>query len=318
MSTYQLGSKGPEVSQIEGALKTKGLYLGPIDGIFGGGLQSAVRKFQQQAGLSVDGVVGPQTWAALMSSDGPPPPAVASEPLATRCLALTGSFETGAPIPDCFAGLSGNFDGQGISFGVLQWNFGQGSLQPLLKEMDEKHSEVVDSVFGTNASVLRAALSESEAGQMAWIRSIQTANVIEEPWRGQFKALGRTSEFVGIETEHAAGLFSRAGSFCDEYSLSSERAAALMFDILTQNGSISAAVKAQILADYATLPSSLAGDDLEVARMKIVAERRSRAANPKWVQDVLSRKMTIALGTGTVHGEHYDLEAQYGIGLSHR
>ena len=32
------------------------------------------------------------------------------------------------------AGLSGDFDGQGLSFGVLQWNLGQGSLQPLLAD----------------------------------------------------------------------------------------------------------------------------------------------------------------------------------------
>jgi hypothetical protein len=29
----------------------------------------------------------------------------------------------------CWSGATGNFDGQYISVGVMQWNFGQGSLQ---------------------------------------------------------------------------------------------------------------------------------------------------------------------------------------------
>jgi hypothetical protein len=32
----------------------------------------------------------------------------------------------------CWSGVSGNFDGQLISAGVLQWNYGKGSLQPIL------------------------------------------------------------------------------------------------------------------------------------------------------------------------------------------
>lgn len=33
----------------------------------------------------------------------------------------------------CWAGATGNFDGQLISLGVMQWNYGQGSLQPKLR-----------------------------------------------------------------------------------------------------------------------------------------------------------------------------------------
>jgi peptidoglycan hydrolase-like protein with peptidoglycan-binding domain len=38
------------------------------DGQFGEGTQKAVINFQQRRGLGVDGVVGPETWAALFSS----------------------------------------------------------------------------------------------------------------------------------------------------------------------------------------------------------------------------------------------------------
>jgi len=38
----------------------------------------------------------------------------------------------------CWAGVTGNFDGQLASIGVLQWNYGQNSIQPLLKSFKKK------------------------------------------------------------------------------------------------------------------------------------------------------------------------------------
>lgn len=38
----------------------------------------------------------------------------------------------------CWGGATGNFDGQWVSVGVMQWNFGQGSLQPLLARFKDK------------------------------------------------------------------------------------------------------------------------------------------------------------------------------------
>ena len=43
-----------------------------VDGVFGAQVQTAVEQFQSGAGLVVDGIVGPLTWAAL--PDGGPMP----------------------------------------------------------------------------------------------------------------------------------------------------------------------------------------------------------------------------------------------------
>jgi len=316
MATYQLGSKGEEVRRIQVKLQALGIYRGPIDGDFGGGTATAVRSFQGREGLEVDGRVGPITWGALFKEEIPNPE-IKYKPLDYRCLALTGSFETGAAFPDCFSGLSGDFDGQGISFGVLQWNFGQGSLQPMLKRLCANHNELAKSVFCDYYDQLTTVLSATKAEQMAFSRSIQDPNrkTVSEPWRGMFKSLGRTEEFQRIEADAANTLYRAARQLGADYGLWSERGVALMFDIKTQNGSISTAVNAQILADYQNLSSGMSGEETEAAKLRIIANRRAEAAKARWVEDVRARKLCIANGGGTVHGVQYDLDEQFGIGL---
>lgn len=317
MPSYQRGAKGNEVRQIQSRLKELGFYTGPVDGDFGGGTESAVKSFQKDKQLTVDGTVGPKTWAKLFPKQELPVPAIHAKPVAFKCLALTGSFETNAPVPECFAGLSGDFDGQGMSMGVCQWNIGQGSLQPLLKKMDEAHREVLKGIFHDDYPVFAAWLQEEREAQLEWVRGVQDPrHNLVEPWRGYFKALGRTEEFQQMQTDAADRLFKKGLALRKKYALTSDRAAALMFDILVQNGSIGSITEAQILADFARLDASLPEAPLEVERMKIVANRRAEAAKAEWVEDVRRRKLTIANGEGTVHGRYYNLAEQYGLGLT--
>ncbi|MFF6915861.1 protein kinase [Streptomyces sp. NPDC012466] len=64
------GDRGPRVVQVQCMLTERGYGLGGtgVDGQFGKGTDTAVRKFQRAAGLSPDGKVGPETWAALRSA----------------------------------------------------------------------------------------------------------------------------------------------------------------------------------------------------------------------------------------------------------
>lgn len=54
------------------ALAEAGLYRGPIDGVLspGGASDRAIRDLQARAGETVDGVIGGNTWAALMATHG--------------------------------------------------------------------------------------------------------------------------------------------------------------------------------------------------------------------------------------------------------
>ena len=316
MAIYKMGSNGDEVRKIQKTLKTLEFYLGPVDGIFGGGTYGAVKAFQRSKDLQVDGVVGSETWKALFRNKIRES-ALSQSSLDYKCLALTGSFETGRCIPDCFAGLSGDFDGQGMSFGVLQWNFGQDSLQPLLRDMLDRHPDTMQSIFHEHLGILSVALKSSKDEVMGFVRSIQhpVNHYLYDPWKGMFKALGRTQEFQKIQVEYAQSLHQTALNLCKEYKLWSERAVALMFDLKVQNGNISKLVKAQILADMAQMATDLAEQEEEVEKMKIVANRRAEAAKPRWIEDVRARKLCIANGVGAVHGISYDLTEQFGVRL---
>jgi len=56
------GSTGSEVSAMQQVLQNAGLYAGPIDGDFGPNTENAVKSYQTQRAVSVDGIVGDQTW----------------------------------------------------------------------------------------------------------------------------------------------------------------------------------------------------------------------------------------------------------------
>lgn len=68
----QVGSVGEYVVKLQEALINAGYDVGPdgADGEYGGNTCKAVIAFQTAKSLEVDGVVGPETWAALMAEKG--------------------------------------------------------------------------------------------------------------------------------------------------------------------------------------------------------------------------------------------------------
>lgn len=64
----QLGSEGAAVRELQAVLSLMGYYGGEIDGRYQESTAIAVSMFQESAGLPVDGVMGPNTWSALLPS----------------------------------------------------------------------------------------------------------------------------------------------------------------------------------------------------------------------------------------------------------
>ena len=67
-SQVQYGSKGSDVKKLQQTLNRSGYKLAE-DGIFGAKTQAAVKDYQKKNKLAVDGIVGTNTWGALLKAN---------------------------------------------------------------------------------------------------------------------------------------------------------------------------------------------------------------------------------------------------------
>jgi peptidoglycan hydrolase-like protein with peptidoglycan-binding domain len=65
----QKGSTDPAVRDLQEAMKALGHDPGPIDGVFGDATESAVKSFQHEREITVDGIVGKVTWINIDEAD---------------------------------------------------------------------------------------------------------------------------------------------------------------------------------------------------------------------------------------------------------
>jgi peptidoglycan hydrolase-like protein with peptidoglycan-binding domain len=67
------GSTGLPVRRAQKRMSLVGYDVGGVDERYGAATKGAVKKLQQQRGLAVDGVVGPQTWSIIdsLENEGP-------------------------------------------------------------------------------------------------------------------------------------------------------------------------------------------------------------------------------------------------------
>lgn len=59
------GTVGQDVMRLQLILQSLGYDPGPIDGIFGPRTKNAVMRFQRDNGITVDGIVGPETMRVI-------------------------------------------------------------------------------------------------------------------------------------------------------------------------------------------------------------------------------------------------------------
>ena len=69
MQLYRLGDRGPAVADVQATLVGLGLLAPPPgEPVFDEATDRALRHFQQERGLSVDGIVGPESYRALAAA----------------------------------------------------------------------------------------------------------------------------------------------------------------------------------------------------------------------------------------------------------
>lgn len=122
----------------------------------------------------------------------------------------------------CWAASSGNFDGQLVSVGTLQWNFGQQSLQPMLKRYrsaflrgDEFKANIdrLMPIFGNlvfSPGCLRPVVTQ-ECKQA--LLAAQTAGRLNPNIKAEFDALFESREMIQIQMDRFVALL---GSVSDQ------------------------------------------------------------------------------------------------------
>ena len=252
-------------------------------------------------------------------------------------LLVTGHFEDAN---DPWAAVSGDFDGEGISLGVLQWNIGQGSLQPLV--IGTGRAPVVAAMPNYGGALWEACSAPIPHG-LDVVRGWQQGHLLLPQPRQELQTLARSGAFVDQQMAATTQVAGRAWTGAVEWAQESRNAEpslrefCWMFDIITQNGGLKTVTPAAVAnfigshgADAATQlvidwlanrgPDDTGFRDarrnaaswrgaLGPAKLGLMTASYLRAllARPQFRADVLNRKGTIVIGSGRLHGEDLDL-----------
>jgi peptidoglycan hydrolase-like protein with peptidoglycan-binding domain len=259
-----------------------------IDGDYGGDTEKAVRAFQRGNDIPRTGEVDVPTWHGLV---GGPIPSVRD-----RSLQLTAAFEG-----HDFTLAQGNFDGAGITWGVIGFTLAHGELGKIVLEIERRKPALVEQAFGAKAGQLVGLLRRPKAEQLAFADSISlgaTKERLAEPWRSGFRRFGEMKEVQALQLQFAdRDYFRPAKNTARALRLKTELGLALAFDIHVQNGGVSPTEREQIGRQLAQHPT-----EHERERRVIIANVIANGSLPQFRQDVLSRKLAIATGAGSVHG----------------
>lgn len=229
-----------------------------------------------------------------------------------KALAITSTLETGRR--GGFDGLSGDFDGMGISFGLVNWNIGAGSLQPLLRDFAREFPDRWRAVFGRDAQAFLTLVTPKDAAsqraQLDFAKREMNEHgpkgpQVREPWVTYFRRLADDPEFQRIQVRYVRDLLDRARYFCDYFALKSERAYCFMFDAVSSHGKWWLTKKfdgverrrLMLREKLDALAQAHAGrSPSERETLTAVAEVLRATSRPKWAEMAYERKLWFLTG----------------------
>ena len=136
-AAYHQGDQGDDIAGIQTQLNALGYSVGSVDGDFGGATATAVGNFQRDRGLEVDGVIGMETYRAMMGREM----AVSRDSSSTLVRRIVQTSMRYQGVPYVFGGTSPNgFDCSGFT----RYIFAQAGIQ-LPRAADEQY-EIGQSV----------------------------------------------------------------------------------------------------------------------------------------------------------------------------
>ncbi|GJH30193.1 hypothetical protein [Caballeronia novacaledonica] len=262
-------------------------------------------------------------------------PDVPSDQMIKKALSITGRFEDS---DNPFGAVSGNFDGMGISLGVLQWNIGSNSLQPLLRDTPEPTIKRLCPKCG--ADLLEAAKQPAAKG-LDIVRAWQPGGILPPAYKKELRALAESKDFVEQQIRAANEVAGRANRKCVEWcgvwKIDPDiQAFCWFFDVYTQNGGVSSLTAMQVkefqkkssnldmviqwLQGRAKTESGYRDANrnagiwspkampMNVTLLFAASYLRSQLSRVQWRVDAMNRKGTLAIGHGWVHGTEWTID----------
>ncbi|HEX7638460.1 MAG TPA: hypothetical protein VF457_08700 [Burkholderiaceae bacterium] len=235
-------------------------------------------------------------------------------------LRISTTFEGGVALN--YKALADDGDKQATSFGLIQWNFGQNTLGPLLNKMRAKNAAAFDACFGADAdyATLKTALAANDGpGQCAWARGLLKTKAGRAAWKAAFHAIGSNDDFNKIQHDEALAKYSpmaaREVARCrklspDLFKRIEFRTYAALYDLCVQQGSLDRVVKQKhppkVLADcVANIQARVLAEKpaTQLAFMEIAVQERGKMASDAWKADAISRRMGILTGAAYASSE---------------
>ncbi|MFN2594346.1 MAG: N-acetylmuramoyl-L-alanine amidase, partial [Actinomycetota bacterium] len=172
------GARNEEVADIQARLRARGQDIDDDTGFFGESTRKAVRAFQQQRGILVDGIVGPHTWGELVE---------ASWRLGDRPLYLRRPFFRG----DDVVTLQTQLNALGFDAGREDGIFGE-RADRAVRGFQREYGILEDGILGPRTLDAIAGLRVDRPGTAAHLReelhrrqkAIEGALVVVDPGHG--------------------------------------------------------------------------------------------------------------------------------------
>lgn len=246
------------------------------------------------------------------------------------CLCVSGRFEAAAG--PSYTSLTGNFDGQGMSAGILQWNAGQGTLQALVRNIAALMGwDKAKSFFSSDISQF-AAMNGPTGIQWCISHYLTTGTTqidigAKTRWINFLSQPESVAAQVAMATNGVLGHAKReVAAYAPDYA-DRNRPYVFFFDLVTQEGGMTVGQHTVPPVPVGTLPSvsdalafaqinnpacaaiwtaNSSGDNLAELLLHY-AYARAMLANPTFAWDACSRRGTLACRGGIVHGAKLDL-----------
>lgn len=156
-------------------------------------------------------------------------------------------------------------------------------------------------------SLLGKTLTKKNQAAVNWaVNTVYSGSKFKPEWKMAFQKLANSDEYISIQVQAAKNIHNRATAYMKKYNFKELRSYLFFFDVVVQNGSITAGIETKFAAWLKT-NSSLS----ESAKLKKLLELRLTLVKAVYVKDVRSRKTAIIDGIGIVHGSKRDFRKEY-------